>query len=401
MSTEAGRRVDSRHFRSPILHRDRRRSRCNRVHPVVRALARSDHRYRPRSLHPGADRARREAVSRHSLSISAARAVSAGADHRRDRHSLASYVAIGIAQSAAIAASLWIALRRPLPAFAATLSSWRCFCGASTWGANFIFPYSYAATIGMTLLVHRARCVRARAQRDRDRRAGAGVVVQGRIRGRGAGDRDHFDDRAAVHAAPAGGVLRRDDREHCRGRVLLSRRALVERKHLRGVAARRAGASVSSRSCRASPSWREQLLQIAIGIAGIAAILFLQRWRNWLAAIAIVIVALLIADHRSSAPGRPAMDRAGMGAVKRPRESAGVLRGVFRRLHAADSAECFADVVRLRADVPTISLAAYTLFCYLPRRNATAILWLAPFVVICGRDLWQQHAATRRSGSRS
>ena len=37
-------------------------------------------------------------------------------------HSLAAYVAIGIAQSAAIAASLWIALRRPLPAFAATLS---------------------------------------------------------------------------------------------------------------------------------------------------------------------------------------------------------------------------------------------------------------------------------------
>src|SRR5438067_11091488 len=62
-------------------------------------------------------------------------------------HSLASYMAIGIAQSMTVAASLWIALRRPLPAFAATLSfAAMCFCGASTWGANFLFPYSYGAT---------------------------------------------------------------------------------------------------------------------------------------------------------------------------------------------------------------------------------------------------------------
>src|SRR5258708_20942267 len=68
-------------------------------------------------------------------------------------HSLAAYVAIGIAQSATIAASLWIALRRPLPAFAAMLSFVAiCFCGASTWGANFLFPYSYGATMGMALL---------------------------------------------------------------------------------------------------------------------------------------------------------------------------------------------------------------------------------------------------------
>ena len=41
--------------------------------------------------------------------------------------------------------------------------------------------------------------------------------------------------------------------------------------------------------------------------------------------------------------------------------------------------------------IPTIALAAYTLFCYLPRRNAMAILWLAPFIVVPARDLWQQH----------
>jgi hypothetical protein len=40
--------------------------------------------------------------------------------------------------------------------------------------------------------------------------------------------------------------------------------------------------------------------------------------------------------------------------------------------------------------VPTLALAAYTLFCYLPR-NAMAVLWLAPFVANAGGDLWQQH----------
>ena len=40
--------------------------------------------------------------------------------------------------------------------------------------------------------------------------------------------------------------------------------------------------------------------------------------------------------------------------------------------------------------VPAIALAAYVLFCYLPRRNAMALLWIAPFVANAGPDLWQQ-----------
>ena len=72
-------------------------------------------------------------------------------------HSLAAYIAIGIAQSAVVAAALWLALRRAageMAAFAATLMFVALsFCGASTWGANFIFPYAYASTIGMALIV--------------------------------------------------------------------------------------------------------------------------------------------------------------------------------------------------------------------------------------------------------
>jgi hypothetical protein len=68
--------------------------------------------------------------------------------------SLAAYTIFGIAQSAIVAAALWISLRRnTIAAFAATLFFVALsMCGASTWGANFIFPYSYAATIGMMFL---------------------------------------------------------------------------------------------------------------------------------------------------------------------------------------------------------------------------------------------------------
>ena len=72
-------------------------------------------------------------------------------------HSLASYTAIGLAQSLIIAAALWVIGRKtagPIAGFVAALFFVACsFCGASTWGANFLFPYSYAATIGMALLM--------------------------------------------------------------------------------------------------------------------------------------------------------------------------------------------------------------------------------------------------------
>ena len=112
-------------------------------------------------------------------------------------HSLAAYMAIGIAQSAAIAASLWIALRRPLPAFAATLSFVAIvLLRRVDVGRELHLSVQLRRDDRDDAAVHRARGVRARAPRDRDRRAGAGVVVQGRVRGRGAGDRGHSDDRA-------------------------------------------------------------------------------------------------------------------------------------------------------------------------------------------------------------
>src|SRR5207247_9249861 len=52
---------------------------------------------------------------------------------------------------------LWRALRRTGGALAALVAA-LCsvgpgMAGASTWGANFVFPYTYAATLGMMFLV--------------------------------------------------------------------------------------------------------------------------------------------------------------------------------------------------------------------------------------------------------
>ena len=66
--------------------------------------------------------------------------------------SLAAFAWIGIAQSAALAALLWLALRNMAGFVAALLFVALSFTGASTWGANFVFPYAYAATIGVLLL---------------------------------------------------------------------------------------------------------------------------------------------------------------------------------------------------------------------------------------------------------
>jgi hypothetical protein len=307
-------------------------------------------------------------------------------------HSLAAYVAIGIAQSAAIAASLWIALRRPLPAVAATLTFVAaCFCGASTWGANFIFPYSYGATIGMTLLcIALAAFVHARhaiaigalvlASWCKLEYAVAAMVIVIILT---IARRITFRQLAAYCGAMLATI----------GAVAFyfgdtrwwSENVFAAWQH--GERARRFFAVVSGVA-----SWREQLLQIAIGVAGIGAILFLQRWRHWLAAVAIVIVAILIADH-SFFRAWAVLQWIALGwALARDRDSPLLIFAAFSvactlRIPLNVSPAWYGFVLTL----PTIALAAYTLFCYLPRRNAMAVLWLAPFVATACSDLWQQH----------
>jgi len=306
-------------------------------------------------------------------------------------HSLAAYMAIGIAQSMTIAASLWVALRKPLPAFAATLSfAAICFCGASTWGANFLFPYSYGATFGMALL-----CVALAA---------------------------------FVHARNAVAIAALGLASWCKveyavaALVIVVILAVARRITLRQIAAYGAGMGLSiaavafyfrdthwwsenvfaawQHGARATrffaivsglANWRDQVVQIAVGLAGIAAIFFLQRWRHWLAGLAIIIGAVLIADH-SFFRAWAVLQWVALGwALVRDRESPLVIFAAFSvattlRIPLNVSPAWYGFVLT----VPAMALAAYALFCYLPRRNVMALFWLAPFVATAGADLWQQ-----------
>lgn len=70
--------------------------------------------------------------------------------------SLAAWAAIGVTEAIAVGVSLWVAVRRcagPVAACgAALLFVSLSFCGATTFGANFVFPYSHAATLGIAFL---------------------------------------------------------------------------------------------------------------------------------------------------------------------------------------------------------------------------------------------------------
>ena len=307
-------------------------------------------------------------------------------------HSLAAYVAIGIAQSATIVASLWIALRRPLPAFAATMSFVAiCFCGASTWGANFIFPYSYGATIGMTLL-----CIALAAFVPGRHAIAIGALVLA------SWCKVEYAVAALVIVIVltiARRITWRQLTSYCGAMIATiaavtfyfrethwwSENVFAAWQH--GERARRFFAVMSGVA-----NWREEAVQIALGLVGIAAILFLQRWRNWIAGIAIVIVALLLTGH-SFFRAWAVLQWIALGwALVRDRESPLVIFAAFSvactlRIPLNVAPAWYGFVLT----VPTIALAAYTLFCYLPRRNAMAIFWLAPFIANAGADLWQQH----------
>jgi hypothetical protein len=64
-------------------------------------------------------------------------------------HSLAAYAAVGLMTGLLVAFFLWFFLRKVEGLAAALLFAGCYFCGASTFGANYVFPYSYAATLGM------------------------------------------------------------------------------------------------------------------------------------------------------------------------------------------------------------------------------------------------------------
>jgi hypothetical protein len=307
-------------------------------------------------------------------------------------HSLAAYVAIGIAQAAVVAASLWAALRRPLPAFAATLSFVAiCFCGASTWGSNFLFPYSYAATFGMALLCvalaafirgHNMPAVAALVCASWckvEYAIAAGVIVLVLTLARRTTMRQAGAYAAAMLATFAAVAV------YFRDSAWLSEDVFAAWQH--GERARRFFALVSG-----AAMWREQLPQIAIGLAGIALIALLQRTRPWIAILGVSIVGVLICDHSFFRAWAVLQWVALAWGFLRDRESPLLVFATFSvastlRIPMNLSPSWYGFVLA----IPTFALAAYTLFCYLPRRNSLALLWIVPFVTTSGADFWQQH----------
>lgn len=310
-------------------------------------------------------------------------------------HSLASYMAIGIAQSAVIVATLWMALRRAagvVPAFAATLSfAALSFCGASTWGANFLFPYSYGATIGMALLcvalasfiylrntVALTALVLASWCKVEYAIAALLIVVILAVARRVTIAQIASFIAAMIASVAAASLIFRDTN-------WLSGNIFAAWQH--GARATRFFELVSG-----TAMWREQLTQLALGLAGIVGIALLMRTGRWVAAIPIVIIGILIGNH-SFFHAWALLQWVALGwALLRDRESPLV---IFAAFSAASTLRIPLNVspswYGFALTIPVFALAAYSLLCYIPRRSAMALLWLLPFAANAAGDLWEQH----------
>ena len=296
-------------------------------------------------------------------------------------HSLAAYTAIGIAQSLAVAAGLWLALRKAAgetAAFAATLMfAALSFCGASTWGANFIFPYAYASTLGMALMIGAlAAFLHARnapalallvaASWCKVEYAAAAIVIvtiatiARRIALR----------QVAVFAAAAA----------ITGACFYAIRDNIFAFSLtRGPIAGRFFSVMSGRA-----DWKENVLQALIGVAAFAAIALLLRLpRTWWSVAIILLVSALGATHTFIRGFAILQWGALAWAFARDRHGPLLWLAAF---------SC-ASTLRIPLAVTpawygfALVVPTYALIAYLCRNY----WWLPLLVLICGRDLVEQH----------
>lgn len=296
-------------------------------------------------------------------------------------HSLAAYIAIGVAQSAVVAGGLWMALRRAageIAAFTATLMFLALsFCGASTWGANFIFPYAYASTIGMALVVVAlAAFVYGRnalalaclvlASWCKVEYAVAALVIVAIL----AIARRVSGKQVAMFAVAAGitGAYFYTIRDNIFS-ASLTRRPIAEHFF----------AAVSGRA-----DWKSSLAQALVGVAVFAAIALLLRLpRQWWTIALIVIIGVAGASH--------AFFR-GWGLLQW-----GALIYAFARdrggpllVFAAFSVAC---TLRIPLAVSpawygfVLVVPAYALIAYVCR----SVWWLPLIALLCGRDLVEQN----------
>jgi hypothetical protein len=306
-------------------------------------------------------------------------------------HSLPSYTAIGLLQSILIAYALWMIGRRTaglLGGFAAALFFIALsFCGASTWGANFLFPYSYGATIGMAFLVISLAfflyqrpsfaliALFAASWCKVEYAVAAVVVIAILAAARRITIRHMLSFIVAEGIAVAAALLYFPNiRENVFAEALT-----------RGESARRFFSSVSGMA-----DWRENLGTALLAIAGIAAIVWLLRSvRPQIAIPLVMVVSVFLGSH--------AFFRA--WAIL---QLVALVQG-FRERNATLltlSAFSIASTLRIPLSVspvwygfvlivPVYALIAYVLFAYL-RLGEKAIWWIPLIALLCGRDLAEQ-----------
>lgn len=306
-------------------------------------------------------------------------------------HSLASYTAIGLLQSIVVAVALWMIGRRsagPLAGFAASLFFVALsFCGASTWGANFLFPYSYGATIGIALIaVSLALFLYERpslalaflfaASWCKVEYAVAALVIIAIL---AIGRRITIRHIAAFFVAEAIGVAAALSYfPHLRENVFAESltRGGSARAFFRGVAG--------------IAEWQESSIGALLAIVGIVAIVWLLRSvRAQIAIPAVIVISILLATH--------AFFRA-WGLLQFV-----ALAQAFRRRNSVLmtlSAFSIATTLRIPLSVspfwygfalivPTYALIAYVLFESL-QLGSRAIWWIPLVALLCGHDLAEQ-----------
>lgn len=313
---------------------------------------------------------------------------------------LSSFTVMAIVQSAIVAALLWLIGRRAAGVYggfaAALLFVVFDFTGASTWGANFLFPYTYAATFGMLFFLGFL----------------AGVVYERIPWGLASALLASW---CKVEYAAAVGIafvalllMRRIRVREAAAFVIawLASLALVATYFrdadwlgnifnvalTEGARAKRFFEVVSGRA-----NWQESVTESLLGIAAMAAIVLTLRFiRNCIIAAAVVaIIAAVIHPLIFFRAWGVLQWAALIWAVAKDRRD---LLGVFAIFSIASTLRIPLNVsptwYGFVLVVPLYALIVYLFFEYLPSRGVypreAAMLWLIPIAVFCGREAWHQ-----------
>ncbi|HKO58800.1 MAG TPA: hypothetical protein VJ276_23235 [Thermoanaerobaculia bacterium] len=325
-------------------------------------------------------------------------------------NSLAAYASIGLISGLLIALALYSFLRG-VAGLAAALLFVACYlCGASTFGANYVFPYSYAATFGMLFFIAFGALLHACLFRGRQRL----LLVLALLCGLAA---------AWSRIELAAAVL-----------IIVLFAAIVHRVHAAWVLIAAMAVAIAAAILFFGPALRDNVLSASL-LGGESARMFyrrvtgLQQWPRKLAlsALAAFVVAgaaAMIALLERVRQQRVAAIVLGVAlavaaalmtgslffrawsvlqlallpfALRRPREPLLFILLLSLTVSARVYLNLSPDWYGFVFTVPTLVLIVYALVEWLPAQGiysrGFALLWLPVLLLITGRSLYEQHEA--------